>query len=217
MAAKIITVFNQKGGAGKTTVSMGLAGAFGLRRRKTMLVDLDDQGTATISVSQATEDKPFPATCVNLSHSTQPHLEIRKFLADYDFVVIDCPPAIKSEAPSIALLISDLGIIPVGGSGGNLWASNQAKKLGKQAQTTNPALKLRTVGNMDQNVKLIREVFEALAQDEEIPMFDTRLGYRAAYKEAEALGQAVAQFAGKRNPATREIDSLVDEVLAVIE
>ena len=42
MPAKIIAVFNQKGGSGKTTTSTNIAGAFGMRGYRTMLVDLDE-------------------------------------------------------------------------------------------------------------------------------------------------------------------------------
>lgn len=43
MSAKIVTVFNQKGGCGKTTVSMHIAGTLGLRGNKTLLVDMEDR------------------------------------------------------------------------------------------------------------------------------------------------------------------------------
>ena len=72
MAAKIIAVFNQKGGSGKTTTSTNIAGAFGLRGYRTMLVDLDEQGTATLSVGAAPDDRPYPAAISNLALSHRP-------------------------------------------------------------------------------------------------------------------------------------------------
>lgn len=93
MSAKIVTVFNQKGGCGKTTVSMHIAGTLGLRGNKTLLVDMDEQGTATRWASQAPEDKPFPASVIGLAPSGGAmHREVRKFVADYDYIVVDCPP-----------------------------------------------------------------------------------------------------------------------------
>ena len=48
MAARIVTVFNQKGGCGKTMTCMQLSAAFALRGLRTLLVDMDKQGTSTI-------------------------------------------------------------------------------------------------------------------------------------------------------------------------
>lgn len=216
MTARIITVFNQKGGVGKTTVALNSAGTLGLRGHKVLLVDLDDQGTLSISTGQAADDKPFPATTVSLSDHPKPQNEIRKFLNDYDFIVIDCPPAIRSKMPSTALLISDLGIIPVGASGGSLWATGRAIELAQEAQTLNPALQYRTLANQEQNTAVIRDTFAQLAEME-APMFKTRLGYRNAFKEAEVLGMPVPMFAGKRHAATVETNALVDEILEVLE
>ncbi|MDQ7982450.1 AAA family ATPase [Paraburkholderia sp. SARCC-3016] len=215
MPAKIITVFNQKGGAGKSTVSTNVAGTLGSRERKTLLVDLDPQATASISIGNAPDHRPFPASLANLSQVNKPEREIRKFVDDFDFIVIDCPPAIRSTAPSVALLISDLGLIPIGPSGGNLWAIEEAKKLGIHAQGLNPDLKLRAVANMDQNITIVRQVFKAAEQDEEIEMFRTRLGLRGAYKEAEVSGTTVLQIPGAK-AAHKEINALVDEILDVL-
>ena len=55
MAAKIIIITNQKGGAGKTTAAVHLAGTAVRRRFKTLLIDADKQGPATKWVSQAEE------------------------------------------------------------------------------------------------------------------------------------------------------------------
>lgn len=215
MAAKIIAVFNQKGGSGKTTISTNLAGAFGLDGNKTMVVDLDPQGTASLVLGNAPDDQPFPASLTNLSKSPKPNREIQKFVDDYDFIIIDCPPAIASEAPSIALLIADLGLIPVGASGGNLWAIGEAKKLGQRAQAINDELKLRTVANMNQNTAVVQQVFADLDSDEEIPAFKTRIGLRTAYKEAEIMGKSVLQIRSAKE-AHREMTALKKEILAVL-
>jgi len=216
MTAKIVTVFNQKGGAGKTTVSLCLAGALGHRGHKVALVDLDGQGTAALSVGAATESNPFPATVFPLAVHPHPDREIRKFVDDYDFIVIDCPPAIQSAAPSVALLVSDLGLIPVVGSAGNFWAVKEAKNLARRAQVQNATLQVRTIANQTKNRTISKNVFEALGQDEEFPLCASSLGDRAAYPEAEATGMPVVAMSSSAREAKKEVNALVDEVLEII-
>ena len=67
MTAKVVTVFNQKGGCGKTMVSMQLAASFALRGLRALLVDMDKQGTSTIWAGQGGAEKPFPATVISLA------------------------------------------------------------------------------------------------------------------------------------------------------
>lgn len=130
MTAKVVTVFNQKGGCGKTTVTIELAGTIAMRGYQTLVVDMDEQSTATRWASQATDDEPFPAATMNLAAMEgKVHREIRNHLDNYDFIFIDCPPAALSPAPSSAMLISDPAIIPIVPAPADMWASFAAKKL----------------------------------------------------------------------------------------
>ena len=61
MPAKLIAVFNQKGGCAKTMTTMQLAGTMGLRGMKILVVDMDRQGTSVIWSAHAEKEKPFPA------------------------------------------------------------------------------------------------------------------------------------------------------------
>lgn len=164
----------------------------------------------------ASEEKPVRTTAVNLAMmASSAHREIRKFVADYDYIVIDCPPAIQFVAPSVALLVSDLALIPVGGSGGNLWAIEEAKKLAATAVANNESLKVRTLPNMYQNISIVKQVFQHLAKDENVPMLKSRLGLRAAFKEAETTGQSVHSISGGK-AASKEVNTLVDEILELL-
>ena len=87
MTAKIITVANQKGGSGKTTVAMQLAGTLGRRDHRVLVIDADPQGTATRWASSAEDEKPFPATVAGLSAAGgKVHREVQKFAENYDYM-----------------------------------------------------------------------------------------------------------------------------------
>ncbi|ANA35197.1 hypothetical protein R82526_02529 [Ralstonia mannitolilytica] len=217
MSAKIVTVFNQKGGCGKTTVSMHIAGTLGLRGNKTLLVDMDEQGTATRWASQAPEDKPFPASVIGLAPSGGTmHREVRKFVADYDYIVVDCPPAVHSPSSSSALLISDIALIPVVPSPPDLWAAVAAKALAQQAQVTNETLRIRVLANMVQRrVSLAKQAIEILGDDGDIPLMDSMIGSRSAFRECQAIGATVHGVSGARE-AVSEVDTMVDEVLQLL-
>ena len=114
MPAKIITITNQKGGSGKTTVAVNLAGNLGRRGYRVLLADIDPQGSASLWVSTASEGNEMPVTLAGLSQTGERvHKYIQKFESQYDYIVVDCPPVVDNKAARSALLISHLVIVPV--------------------------------------------------------------------------------------------------------
>lgn len=217
MSAKIITVFNQKGGAGKTTVSVHLAGTLGLRGAKILIVDMDEQNTATRWVGQADEEHPFPAAIMNLAAlDGSMHKEVKKQIDRYDFIVIDCPPAVHSQALMSALLISDLGIIPVVPSPADLWATVMAKELANKTRGLNDTLHVRVLANaVQRRTSLARDAIEILGEDEDIPLMRSMIGARSAFRECQAIGATVHRVPGAKE-AIAEVEAMADEALAII-
>lgn len=216
MPAKIITVVNQKGGSGKTTVSMQLAGALARRGHKVLVVDADPQGTATRWAASA-EEKPFPAPVVGLSAAgVKVHREVQKFVDDYHYVVIDCPPAADSPVPQSALLIADLALVPIIPSPLDLWAAVGIRQVIENVGDLNERLTARLVINQCQpNTSLVKEALEVLPEFG-IDLCGTYLHHRQVYRHSAVFGQTVHDFGSRAAHAAAEVDALADEVLSLL-
>lgn len=217
MAAKIITVCNQKGGSGKTTLSMQLAGSLARRGFKVLVVDADPQGTATRWAASADDDKPFPASVVGLSAaSTKVHREVKKFVGDYQFIIIDCPPAADSPVPQSALLVADLALVPVIPSPLDLWAAVGIKTVIQNASDLNEDLQSKLVVNQCQpNTSLAKEALDILPEFG-IGLCNTYLGQRQVYRQSAVFGQTVHDLGTRAEPAIEEVEALTTEVLALL-
>lgn len=218
MTARIIAVVNQKGGVGKTTLAMELAAVLARIGNRVLVVDGDAQGTATRWASQAPDDAPFPAAVVNLAPAgRQLHREVRRFIDDFDYVCIDCPPAVDSPIPQSALLIADLALIPVIPSPLDLWAAVGIKTLVENAQAVNDSLTARLILNMlRRNTVMGREVATILAHFG-IPLAQATLGLRVAYRHSASYGTTVAQLGADARSAAEEVTALATELLATLE
>ncbi|UZO77679.1 ParA family protein [Microcystis aeruginosa str. Chao 1910] len=218
MAARVIAVVNQKGGAGKTTISMNVAGSLAKRGHKVLVVDADPQGTATRWAASAEDDKLFPASVVGLSAATtKVHREVKKFLDDYEWIVIDCPPAADSPVPQSALLIADLAVVPLIPSPLDMWAAVGIREAILNVSSINEALQARLVFNQyQQNTSLAKEALEILSEFG-IELCDTRIGSRQVYRQSAVFGHTVHDFGSKAKEAIEEIEGLTDELLSVIE
>jgi chromosome partitioning protein len=217
MAAKIIAVVNQKGGTGKTTVSMNLAGALARRDRRVCVIDADPQGTATRWAASASDELPFPASVLGLSAAGgKVHREVRKLVDNYDYIIIDCPPAADSPVPQSALLVADLGLVPVIPSPPDLWATIGIRTIVENASDINEGLKARLVVNqLQSNLGISRDALEILPEFG-FEVCQTKLHHRAAYKQAALDGQSVHKGGSRAKAAIEEVEALTEEILGIL-
>lgn len=218
MTAKIIAVCNQKGGSGKTTVSMQLAGTLARAKNKVLVVDADPQGTATRWAASADDENPFCASVIGLSAASEKvHREVKKFIGDYDYILIDCPPAADSPVPQSALLIADLALVPIIPSPLDLWASVGIRKVIENVSDINETLKARLVVNQCQpKTNLAKETLEILPEFG-IPVCKNYLRQRTAYRQSAVFGQIVQDFGAKAKDAIQEIEALTKEVVSILK
>lgn len=218
MTAKIIAVVNQKGGSGKTTISMQLAGAIARRGNRVLVVDADPQGTATRWAASAEDNSPFPASVVGLSAaSAKVHREVKKLVADYDCIIIDCPPAADSSVPQSALLIADLALVPIIPSPLDMWAAVGIRQVIVNVSDINETLQSRLVLNQCQpNTTLAQETLEVLPEFG-IELAKAQVRHRQVYRQSAVFGQTVHNFGSKASAAIEEIEDLTNEILGILK
>lgn len=206
----IIAFSSLKGGSGKTTLSVHLAGAIAANGHPVVLVDADPQGSA--SNWSAARDKASPFPVIGMARNTL-HRDLVPILEDYDHCVIDTPPRVSALARS-ALLAADLVLIPVQPSSYDVWAASETVTLIGEAQGFKPELKGAFVINRRiGNTVIGRDIEEALAEYD-LPLLPTAIAQRVAYAES-AAGYTVMETA-PTGAAAKEVQALAKEVLKLM-
>ena len=205
----IIGMLNQKGGVGKTTLSISIAHALALKNKseRILVVDADPQQSA-LSLSDVREGE-HPFTVISLPKKNL-HKDISKMKSDYDHVIIDGPPRVTDLARA-CIMASDLIIIPCTPSPYDIWASEETVNLVKEASQYKEKLKfLFTLNRKIVNTAISRDVVKSL-KEMDMKVSKAQISQRVIFAEAAAQGCTVFDVEPK-GKAAFEINSLVNEL-----
>jgi len=189
---QVISVFGQKGGAGKSTIAIHLS-VEASNEKKTALVDADGQGTGAAWASGRAKEEP---AVVQGSSSNIRELLDSAEEDGYELVFVDCPPHAIAGAAELAS-VADLIVVPVQPTFPDMAALGVALSIVKAAGK--PFVFVLT--RADDKAPETREVIDKLS--EIAPVCPALFSERKAYSRALAKGLSVSETKTKREQDAR--------------
>ena len=208
MLSKVITIAQQKGGTGKTTLAVHLALAFvKYHNLKVVIIDTDPQGSLGKWFMVRSKKNSLNS---NLTFKTASlwgaQYESKTFKKDNDIVIIDTPPKIESDArPSIEA--ADLVLIPMTPSHVDFWATEAIIEIAKKAQKK----VMIQINRANQRSKLINKTHEYI-NSIKVTATDIIIGNRQIYPSSMGEGQTAVEKQ-KKSKAVEEIKKLSEQIL----
>lgn len=203
----VISVAQQKGGAGKTTLAIQLGVAWLASGKRVALLDVDPQASLSTWFElrrRRLGDAAGGLVAQSLS-GWRLGSELRRFGDDVDHILIDTPPHAEIELKT-AIREADLALLPCQPNALDVWAT-EATLAYANSQNTPALLVLNRVPARGRAAATIRAEIEAAGW----PLAATSLGNRQAFAASIGEGRGVAETA-PASPAGLEIAALAAEI-----
>jgi chromosome partitioning protein len=208
MTAKIITIAQQKGGAGKTTLIVHLATFWSGQGLSVAVADIDPQGSVTQWAKLRAEKQGRAAPFVLPVTGWRTAAEVERLAKTYDIVLIDSPPHAATEA-RIAVRAAHQVLIPLQPSVLDLWATKATLDLA--AEEKRPAQLV--LNRVPPRGKAAQEVVDEAAR-QGLPLSAFSIGNRTAFAASLAAGLGISEFEAA-GVAAQEIAALAGSVYSL--
>jgi chromosome partitioning protein len=252
---KTIAIVNQKGGCGKTTVSINLASALAGLGQRVLLVDMDPQSHCAVGLAVPEDQIEQSIYDVLISRSRNEPVKLTEVLwqisdglelapasidlsafeqqmtgvterecclkealeqikDDYDYVIIDCPPAVGLLTFNALRASSDV-IVPVETGYFSLHGlSKQLETLSVLCKRTNQEVNVNVLATMyDIRTKMAREILSELRNHFGDRMFHTVVTFNTKIKEASSFGQPISEY-DSASKGNKDFRSLASEIMS---
>lgn len=198
-----ITIAQQKGGAGKTTLAAHLAVAWSQQGKRVAVIDIDPQGSLTHWHKVREERFGEGYTGLTFAQLTGWRVgsELIRLQREHDIIVIDSPPHIEADART-AIRHADLIIVPVQPSPTDLWATQATIDLAAKEKVP-VRLVLNRVPPKGKLAEAIKEQLQGL--------LGTCIGNRIAFASSLMEGRCVTETS-PQGAASLEIKALAKEL-----
>lgn len=206
---QVITVAQQKGGSGKTTLAVNLAVHLARQGKRVALLDTDPQGSLGRWFLMR-RDRMGGEAGMDLATASAWGVayECEKLRKTHDVVIVDTPPKADADLRP-ALREADLVLIPVATSHLDLWATDGVLDLiAREGRKGLVVLNRAKAGT-----RLSGEIATAAGQVAQVAK--ARLGQRVAF--AETMGQGLAAVEAGKSAAQAEVVALADEVALALQ
>lgn len=207
-----IAVLGEKGGSGKTTISVNMAAELASRGQRVLLVDADPQGTAIEWAGIAAEAGHAGPRTIALGDNIRS--ELGNLASEHDWTIVDLPGRASKRAAA-AVMMADLAILPCQPSPADAWALGSTIELLSDARELRPELRVAILMNRTDRTVIghsTKDAIESLA----VPLFETTFGNRTTFREALATGQGVTAYSSS-SAAAAEVRKLVEEIHALLQ
>ena len=210
--SKVITIAQQKGGTGKTTLAVHLALAFiKYHNLKVAIIDTDPQGSLgkwyMIRSDKGISDKNLTFKTASLWGA---QYESKILKQENDIVIIDTPPKIESDARP-AIEAADLVLIPVAPSPVDFWATEAIIEIAKKAKRKI----LIQINRANLRSNLISKTHEYI-NTINVKAIDTLIGHRQIFMASMGEGKTVVEKQ-RKSKAVNEIRKISEQILLELE
>ena len=208
MLSKVITVSQQKGGTGKTTLAIHLAmGFIKFHNLKVAVVDTDPQGSLgqwfMIRSENNIKNENLNFKTASLWGAKYESVNLKK---EHDIVIIDTPPKIESDARP-AIEASDIVLIPMTPSHVDFWATEAIIDIAKKA---NKKIMIQ-INRANQRSKQIIKTNDYI-KTLNVPAINTIIGNRQIYASSMGEGKTAIEKQ-RKGSAVDEIKKLTEQIL----